>query len=122
MSLLEVKQGRKVGNSWSSRHRKAIILRISINELHHELDFFKKLWGFFPLFPFVRSLMPLVFMCFKRFFKYFLPMSCKNKNASLNTFRSYCPHISIVWHRASRYTARTSAFNFTHYVHISFLF
>ena len=122
MSLLEVKQGRKVGNSWSSRHRKAIILRISINELHHELDFFKKLWGFFPLFPFVRGLMPLVFMCFKRFFKYFLPMSCKNKNASLNTFRSYCPHISIVWHRVSRYTARTSAFKFTYYVHISFLF
>ena len=36
----------------------------------------------------VHGLMPLDFMCFTRLFKYFSPMSCKNKNAYLQTSRT----------------------------------
>ena len=104
MSFLEFEQGRKINGSvslpfWSSRHGEVIILRMSFNEMHHKRYFFKKqcIMGFFSLFPCVRGLMSLVFMCFYGFFS--------------NTFHQYhvkilytppyhqnCTHISVVWH------------------------
>ena len=86
MSFLEFEQGRKINGSvsipfWSSRHGEVIILRMSFNEMHHKRYFLKKqcIMGFFSLFPCVRGLMSLVFMCFYGFFfKYLSPISCKN--------------------------------------------